>query len=215
MAGGDSLQPAVDSLVHKDALLLLCNPPAADLMCWMPLLPPALPGQVAAQHHRRVQPSSAAAMPEATCTTVADSRPSALLLLQQWVQHYISAALHATRSNPLTPVPQSKKSVLVPLQRWVRQRCRQGGIPPPSSVHLVSSLRGRGVRELLQDLHALAGPRQGLAAHLLGRPVLVSGGGGPQLKGTGGSQWEGTPTGGSLPAAATCSCQLLPAAQVS
>eukprot|EP00891_Asterochloris_glomerata_P009751 jgi/Astpho2/9751/fgenesh1_pm.00149_%23_16_t len=52
-----------------------------------------------------------------------------------------------------------KQAVRDRLERWVRQRCRQGGIPPPTSVHLVSSLRRHGVRELLQDLQALAGPR--------------------------------------------------------
>ena len=69
---------------------------------------------------------------------------------------------------PSTTVPQKQVECVGALQRWVRQRCRQGGIPPPNSVHLVSSLKGRGVRELLQDLQALAGARQGLAAHVLG-----------------------------------------------
>ena len=74
--------------------------------------------------------------------------------------------------------------MLVPLQRWVRRRCRQGGIPPPSSVHLVSSLKGRGVRELLQDVQALAGPRQAFDCTCVGQAAVS------QPEGTGGPQWE-------------------------
>lgn len=44
-------------------------------------------------------------------------------------------------------------------QQWVRKRCRQGGLPRLSAVHLVSSVRGTGVPELLVDLHKIAGQR--------------------------------------------------------
>jgi len=37
-------------------------------------------------------------------------------------------------------------------QRWVRKRMAQGGLPRPSAVHIVSSTKGKGVRELLADL---------------------------------------------------------------
>ncbi len=43
------------------------------------------------------------------------------------------------------------------LQQWCRQRARQGGLPRPSAVHTVSSLRGTGVPALLDDLRQLVG----------------------------------------------------------
>ena len=42
-------------------------------------------------------------------------------------------------------------------QQWCRQRARQGGLPRPSAVHTVSSLRGTGIPGLLDDLRGLAG----------------------------------------------------------
>jgi len=42
-------------------------------------------------------------------------------------------------------------------QQWCRQRARQGGLPRPSAVHTVSSLRGTGVPALLDDLRQLVG----------------------------------------------------------
>ncbi|PSC71397.1 IMP dehydrogenase GMP reductase [Micractinium conductrix] len=45
------------------------------------------------------------------------------------------------------------------LERWVRKRMVQGGLPRPSAVHVVSSTKQRGVRELLADLQAAVGVR--------------------------------------------------------
>lgn len=45
------------------------------------------------------------------------------------------------------------------LERWVRKRMAQGGLPRPSAVHIVSSTKQRGVRELLADLQAAVGVR--------------------------------------------------------
>eukprot|EP00887_Chlorella_sp_A99_P007378 scaffold2.g7378.t1 len=45
------------------------------------------------------------------------------------------------------------------LEQWVRRRMAQGGLPRPSAVHIVSSTRRRGVRELLADLQAAVGLR--------------------------------------------------------
>ena len=42
-------------------------------------------------------------------------------------------------------------------QQWCRQRARQGGLPRPSAVHTVSSLRGTGIPALLDDLRHLVG----------------------------------------------------------
>ena len=44
-------------------------------------------------------------------------------------------------------------------QAWVRKRCREAGLPPPESVHLVSSTKQQGVDALLKQLAAVAGPR--------------------------------------------------------
>ena len=48
-------------------------------------------------------------------------------------------------------------SGLAVAQQWCRQRARQGGLPRPSAVHTVSSLRGTGVPALLDDLRQLVG----------------------------------------------------------
>lgn len=42
-------------------------------------------------------------------------------------------------------------------QKWIRMRARQGGIPRPVSVELVSALKGWGVEELLVRLHREVG----------------------------------------------------------
>ncbi len=42
-------------------------------------------------------------------------------------------------------------------QQWVRTRAKQGGFPRLSGVHLVSSVRGTGVADLLNDLKGAAG----------------------------------------------------------
>lgn len=44
------------------------------------------------------------------------------------------------------------------LQKWIRTRARQGGIPRPVAVHLVSALKGRAIEELLVGLHREVGP---------------------------------------------------------
>ncbi|CAL8464068.1 g3603 [Coccomyxa elongata] len=43
------------------------------------------------------------------------------------------------------------------LEKWIRARARQGGIPRPVSVELVSALKGWGVEELLVHLHREVG----------------------------------------------------------
>lgn len=45
------------------------------------------------------------------------------------------------------------------MQAWVRKRCAQGGLPRPSAVHVLSSTKRWGVRELLADLQRAAGSR--------------------------------------------------------
>lgn len=45
------------------------------------------------------------------------------------------------------------------MQAWVRKRCAQGGLPRPSAVHVLSSTKRWGVRELLADLQRAAGTR--------------------------------------------------------
>lgn len=42
-------------------------------------------------------------------------------------------------------------------QQWVRTRAKQGGFPRLSGLHLVSSVRGTGVADLLNDLKGAAG----------------------------------------------------------
>jgi hypothetical protein len=45
-----------------------------------------------------------------------------------------------------------------PLQKWIRTRARQGGMPKPAAVQLVSALKGTGIDELLVRLHREVGP---------------------------------------------------------
>ena len=49
--------------------------------------------------------------------------------------------------------------VLCGLQDWVYRRCKQAGLPPPAAVHLVSSVKGSGVRDLMTDLQEKVGTR--------------------------------------------------------
>lgn len=42
-------------------------------------------------------------------------------------------------------------------QKWIRMRARQGGIPKPAAVLLVSALKGWGMEELLIRLHREVG----------------------------------------------------------
>ena len=44
-------------------------------------------------------------------------------------------------------------------QEWVRLRLRQAGIPRPTSIHLVSSSKSAGVRDLVRSLHKSVGLR--------------------------------------------------------
>ena len=61
--------------------------------------------------------------------------------------------LHSLLTGATCPPP-----LLPPLpQRWVRKRMAQGGLPRPSAVHIVSSTKGKGVRELLADLQVRLG----------------------------------------------------------
>ncbi len=39
------------------------------------------------------------------------------------------------------------------MQGWIRRRARQGGMPRPAAVMLVSALKGSGVDQLLIRLH--------------------------------------------------------------
>lgn len=43
------------------------------------------------------------------------------------------------------------------IERWVRGRCKQGGLPRLSGLHLVSSIKGTGVADLLSSLRKSAG----------------------------------------------------------
>ncbi|KAK9844801.1 hypothetical protein WJX74_007024 [Apatococcus lobatus] len=45
------------------------------------------------------------------------------------------------------------------LEDWVRLRLRQAGIPRPTSIHLVSSSKSAGVRDLVRSLHKSVGLR--------------------------------------------------------
>jgi ribosome biogenesis GTPase A len=45
------------------------------------------------------------------------------------------------------------------IEGWVRRRMAQGGLPRPSAIHIVSSQKGAGVKDLLADLQAAVGTR--------------------------------------------------------
>ena len=50
-----------------------------------------------------------------------------------------------------------KLSKIWAAQAWIRRRAKQGGMPRPEAVRLVSALRGTGVDELLIQLHREVG----------------------------------------------------------
>jgi hypothetical protein len=83
---------------------------------------------------------------------------------QHWQGQYSTRLPETTGPCPdsaLPPLPACLPgSPPVPLpQKWVRKRMAQGGLPRPSAVHIVSSTKQRGVRELLADLQSAVGLR--------------------------------------------------------
>jgi hypothetical protein len=46
----------------------------------------------------------------------------------------------------------------VVVQKWIRTRARQGGMPRPTAVQLVSATKGWGIEQLLVQLHREVGP---------------------------------------------------------
>ena len=48
---------------------------------------------------------------------------------------------------------------VVSVQDWVRLRLRQAGLPKATAIHLVSSSKGAGVRDLVRSLHKSVGLR--------------------------------------------------------
>lgn len=61
----------------------------------------------------------------------------------------------AANKSDLLPHQATKKRI----EAWVRRRIAQGGLPRPSAVHIVSSLKQQGVKRLLSDLQAATGTR--------------------------------------------------------
>ena len=51
------------------------------------------------------------------------------------------------------------KATYLRLESWVRRRMSQGGLPRPSSVHIVSSTSGAGVKALLANVQTAVGSR--------------------------------------------------------
>ena len=45
------------------------------------------------------------------------------------------------------------------MQDWVRLRLRQAGLPKATAIHLVSSSKGAGVKDLVRSLHKSVGLR--------------------------------------------------------
>ncbi|KAL3133955.1 hypothetical protein ABBQ32_008402 [Trebouxia sp. C0010 RCD-2024] len=45
------------------------------------------------------------------------------------------------------------------LQAWIRRRCKQAGLPSPADVHLISSVKGTGVKNLLTSIQEMVGMR--------------------------------------------------------
>ncbi|DBB17163.1 TPA: hypothetical protein ACH3X3_014236 [Trebouxia sp. C0006] len=45
------------------------------------------------------------------------------------------------------------------LQAWVHRRCRQAGLPSPAAVHLISSVKGTGVKDVLGSVQEMVGAR--------------------------------------------------------
>ncbi|XP_059665105.1 GTP-binding protein BRASSINAZOLE INSENSITIVE PALE GREEN 2, chloroplastic isoform X2 [Cornus florida] len=63
------------------------------------------------------------------------------------------------------------------LEHWVRSRAREGGANKIKSVHLVSALRGWGLKNLVDDVVGLAGPRGNvwaIGAQNAGKSTLIN-----------------------------------------
>jgi hypothetical protein len=54
------------------------------------------------------------------------------------------------------PQPQTLKT---PPQNWVRERMKDAGLPRPDKVFMVSSTKGSGIRELVENVKASMGLR--------------------------------------------------------
>lgn len=48
---------------------------------------------------------------------------------------------------------------VVCIQAWIRRRCKQAGLPSPADVHLISSVKGTGVKTLLTSIQEMVGMR--------------------------------------------------------
>ena len=63
------------------------------------------------------------------------------------------------------------------LEHWIRQRAREGGINKITSLHMVSSLRDWGLKNLVDDIVELAGPRGNVwavGAQNAGKSTLIN-----------------------------------------
>lgn len=63
------------------------------------------------------------------------------------------------------------------LEHWIRQRAREGGINKITSLHMVSSLRDWGLKNLVDDIIELAGPRGNVwavGAQNAGKSTLIN-----------------------------------------
>ena len=45
------------------------------------------------------------------------------------------------------------------MQSWIHRRCKQAGLPSPAAVHLISSVKGTGVKGLLSSIQDMVGMR--------------------------------------------------------
>ena len=45
------------------------------------------------------------------------------------------------------------------MQSWIHRRCKQAGLPSPAAVHLISSVKGTGVKGLLSSIQEMVGMR--------------------------------------------------------
>ena len=45
------------------------------------------------------------------------------------------------------------------MQSWIHRRCKQAGLPTPAAVHLISSVKGTGVKGLLSSIQEMVGSR--------------------------------------------------------
>lgn len=63
------------------------------------------------------------------------------------------------------------------LEHWIRQRAREGGVNKITSMHMVSSLRDWGLKNLVDDIIDLAGPRGNVwavGAQNAGKSTLIN-----------------------------------------